>query len=88
KLFNPFYYTAKQNIQSGLANVDITLSDKFIIQVGGRFDYIDMQMKWLDPMAQDGKKNKQYNKFLPALNAKYSVNDKQNLRLAFSKSYT
>lgn len=88
KLFNPFYYTAKQNIQSGLANVDITLSDKFIIQVGGRFDYIDMQMKWLDPIAQDGKKNKQYNKFLPALNAKYSVNDKQNLRLAFSKSYT
>lgn len=88
KLFKPFFYTAKQNIQSGLANVDITLSDKFIIQVGGRFDYIDMQMKWLDPIAQDGKKNKQYNKFLPALNAKYSLNDKQNLRFAFSKTYT
>ncbi|SIQ74862.1 Outer membrane receptor proteins, mostly Fe transport [Chryseobacterium sp. RU37D] len=88
KLFEPFYYTVKQNIQSGLANVDITVSEKFVVQIGGRFDYIDMQMKWLDPIALDGKKNKQYNKFLPALNAKYSLNDKQNLRLSFSKTYT
>ncbi|WP_312090755.1 TonB-dependent receptor domain-containing protein [Chryseobacterium sp.] len=88
KLFTPFHYNVKQNIQSGIANVDITLSDKFIVQVGGRFDYIDMQMNWVDPIALEDKKNKQYNKFLPALNAKYSVNDKQNLRLAFSKTYT
>jgi len=88
KLFTPFNYTAKQNIQSGFANVDITLSDKFIVQVGGRFDYIDMQMKWIDPVQGEGKKNKQYNKFLPALNAKYSLNDKQNLRLSLSKTYT
>ena len=88
KLFTPFFYTAKQNIQSGLANVDINISDNFVVQVGGRFDYIDMKMKWLDAIAGEGNKNKQYNKFLPALNAKYSVNDKQNLRLAFSKTYT
>ncbi|MEY8759635.1 TonB-dependent receptor domain-containing protein [Chryseobacterium tongliaoense] len=88
KLFTPFFYTVKQNIQSGLANVDITLSDKFIVQVGGRFDYIDMKMHWTDSTFGEGKKNKQYNKFLPALNAKYSINDKQNLRLAFSKTYT
>ncbi len=88
KMFVPFFYTVKQNIQSGFANADFTISDKFIVQVGGRFDYIDMQTKWNDSTFGDGKKNKQYNKFLPALNAKYSLTDKQNLRFSFSKTYT
>ena len=88
KLFQPFYFNVKQNIQSGFANVDINLTDKFVVQVGGRFDYVDMQLKWFDSVLQNGKKNKQYNKFLPALNAKYSLSDKQNLRLSFSKTYT
>lgn len=88
KIFDPFFYTIKQNIQSGLANVDVTLSDKFIVQVGGRFDYIDMQLNWFDAIKSEGKKTKQYNKFLPALNAKYSLNDKQNIRLSLSKTYT
>lgn len=89
-IFKPFYYTIKQNLQSGLANVDITLSDKFIVQVGGRYDFIDMQTKWTDPLTGETQrsKNKTYNKFLPAFNAKYSFNDKQNLRLSFSKTYT
>ncbi|CAA7386984.1 TonB-dependent receptor domain-containing protein [Chryseobacterium fistulae] len=90
KLFIPFYYTVKQNIQSGFANIDVNLSEKFIVQVGGRFDYIDIKSRWKDPLTAgiEGKKDKQYNKFLPALNAKYSINDKQNLRLSFSKTYT
>lgn len=88
RLFVPFFYTVKQNIQSGLANVDISFSEKFIVQVGGRFDYIDMQMRWNDSTFGEDKRNKQYNKFLPALNAKYSVSDRQNLRLSFSKTYT
>lgn len=88
KLFNPFYFNITQNIQSGLANVDINVSDKFTVQVGGRYDYIDMQLKYFDVIKSEGKKNKQYNKFLPALNAKYSINDKQNLRLSLSKTYT
>jgi len=90
QLFNPFFYTIKQNTQSGLANIDITFSDKLIVQVGGRYDFIDMQTTWKDPLTNDNlnKKNKTYNKFLPALNAKYSLNDKQNLRFSFSKTYT
>jgi len=89
-IFKPFYYGIKQNLQSGHANVDITLSDKFILQVGGRYDFIDMQTKWTEPLTGgiEKRKNKTYNKFLPALNAKYSINDKQNLRLSFSKTYT
>ncbi|WP_292010455.1 TonB-dependent receptor [Chryseobacterium sp.] len=88
RLFTPFFYTIKQNLQSGFANVDINLSDKFIVQVGGRYDFIDLQTRWNDAVMGEGKKNKTYNKFLPALNAKYSINDKQNVRLSFSKTYT
>ena len=35
-----------------------------------------------------GVKVTQYNKFLPAINIKYAVNEKQNLRFAASKTYT
>ncbi|SKB92357.1 Outer membrane receptor proteins, mostly Fe transport [Soonwooa buanensis] len=80
-------YSIKRNIQSGFANFDMNLSDKFTLQIGGRFDYIDFDMAWKD-ILDDSTRKKQYNKFLPALNAKYSINDRQNLRLSASKTYT
>lgn len=80
-------YSIKRNIQSGFANFDFNISDRFTLQLGGRFDYIDFDNVWND-ILDSSKKNKQYNKFLPALNAKYSVSDRQNLRFSASKTYT
>ena len=80
-------YSIKRNIQSGFANLDIRFSDRFVVQVGGRFDYINFDNAWND-ILDTNKKTKQYNKFLPAINTKYSINDRQNLRLAVSKTYT
>lgn len=80
-------YTIKRNIQSGFANLDIKFSEKFVVQIGGRFDYINFDNTWND-ILESSSKTKQYNKFLPALNAKYSINDQQNLRFAASKTYT
>ncbi|MGV4412916.1 TonB-dependent receptor domain-containing protein [Chryseobacterium sp. T1] len=80
-------YSIKRNIQSGFANFDFNFSDRFTLQLGGRFDYIDFDNVWSD-ILDSNKKKKQYNKFLPALNAKYSISDKQNLRFAASKTYT
>jgi len=80
-------YSIKRNIQSGFANFDMNLSDKFTLQIGGRYDYIDFDMAWKD-ILDDSTRKKQYNKFLPALNAKYSINDRQNLRLSASQTYT
>ncbi|WP_379964675.1 TonB-dependent receptor domain-containing protein [Epilithonimonas sp. UC225_85] len=80
-------YTIKRNIQSGFANLDIRFSEKFVLQVGGRFDYINFDNTWND-ILESSSKTKQYNKFLPAINAKYSINDQQNLRFAASKTYT
>lgn len=80
-------YTMKRNIQSGFANVDINFSDRFVVQVGGRYDFINFDNAWED-ILDTGKKNQTYNKFLPSINAKYMLNDRQNLRLAGSKTYT
>jgi outer membrane receptor protein involved in Fe transport len=57
------------------------------LQAGARFDYINFDNAWND-ILDTNKKTKQYNKFLPAINAKYSINDRQNLRFAASKTYT
>lgn len=86
--FVPFYYNITQNIQSGFVNVDYKFSDRFTVQLGGRFDYIDIKSDWDDVIFRLGKNNKTYNKFLPAFNAKYSVSDSQNLRLSASKTYS
>lgn len=80
-------YGIKRTLQSGFANMDVRFSEKFIVQIGGRFDYINFENQWNDILGS-GKKTKQYNKILPALNAKYSISDKQNIRLAASKTYT
>lgn len=80
-------YTVKRNIQAGFANLDITLSDRFVLQLGGRYDYINFDNAWSD-ILDTNKSTKQYNKILPALNAKYSLNDRNNLRFAASKTYT
>lgn len=87
-IFTPFFYNLTQNIQSGFLNLDYEFSDRFVVQLGGRFDYVDIQSKWDDAIFRNDSKNKTYNKFLPALNAKYSINDKQNLRFSASKTYT
>lgn len=84
----PFNYSFKQNIQAGFVNLDYKFSDRFILQLGGRFDYVDMKSNWDDAIFGKDKSNKTYNKFLPALNAKYSINDRQNLRFSASKTYT
>lgn len=84
----PFYYGFKQNIQAGFLNLDYQFSDRFVVQLGGRFDYIDMKSNWDDAIFGKDKSNKTYNKFLPALNAKYTINEKQNIRFSASKTYT
>ncbi|WP_027377132.1 TonB-dependent receptor [Kaistella palustris] len=86
--YDPFYYHFKQNIQAGFANVDYKFSDRLVVQLGGRFDHVDLQSKWDDAIFGKDKSNKTYNKFLPALNAKYSLDDRQNIRFSASKTYT
>lgn len=85
----PVIYNGNQDINSGFANVDYKFSEKFMAQLGVRYDrirqYIEWDVQFYTPI---NNIEKIYNKFLPAFNLKYSINDRQNLRLAASRTYT
>lgn len=93
-VMKPILYNGDQDINSGFANIDYKLSDRFLVQLGVRYDrirqYIEWQSQFETVVKGDILNNleKKYNKFLPAFNIKYSINDKQNLRLAASRTYT
>ncbi len=85
----PILYDGKQDINSGFANIDYKFSDKLTAQVGVRYDRIHQNIEWdTNYYTPVDVVDNNYNKFLPALNLKYSINDKHNLRLAASRTYT
>ncbi|KUJ52686.1 TonB-dependent receptor domain-containing protein [Chryseobacterium sp. JAH] len=87
--FVPQYFTSEIMNNAGYLNVDYKFSEKLTAQVGVRYDNLKQEIIYNTALFADGGKvNKDYSKILPAFNLKYSLNDKHNLRLAGSKTYT
>jgi len=87
--FVPQYFTSEMINNAGYLNVDYKFSEKFTAQIGVRYDNLQQEIKYNTTLyPEGGKVNKDYSKILPAFNLKYSLNDKHNLRLAGSKTYT
>ncbi|WP_333853994.1 TonB-dependent receptor domain-containing protein [Epilithonimonas sp.] len=85
----PIIYNGNQDVNSGFANIDYKFSDKFMAQLGVRYDRVRQFIEWnVNYYTPINEIEKVYNKFLPAFNLKYSINDKQNIRLAASRTYT
>ena len=93
-VLQPILYNGDQDVNSGFANIDYKFSEKLMLQLGFRYDRIRQYVEWQVqfPTFANGVEfyniEKNYNKFLPAMNVKYSINDRQNLRLAASRTYT
>lgn len=88
-VLQPILYNGDQDINSGFANVDYKFSERFMAQVGVRYDRVKQYVEWnVNYYTPINNIEKNYNKFLPAFNLKYSINDRQNLRLAASRTYT
>lgn len=83
----PQFFTSEINNHAGYVNVDYKFSEKLTAQAGVRYDKLIQKLTY-DTAIQQGARDKDYNKILPAVNIKYSINDKHNLRLAASKTYT
>lgn len=86
---NPQTYNGTQIVSSVFGNLEYKLSDKLFAIFGLRTDQIYQKVKWqtqIDPIGDKSFFTKQA--FLPNLIAKYSINDKNNLRFAASKTYT
>ncbi len=89
---NPFTYNANLNIHAGFVNFEYTTSEKLTYTIGVRTEKVLQKMTWDTNVDlpnvnfADAEIDKVY--FLPTATLKYSFNDKQNLRVAASKTYT
>lgn len=85
----PQFYKAEQNIHGAYANIEYQLSPKLTTVLGVRFESIEQTVEWNTSLDPHGDQNKLDEfQFLPSLNVKYAIDEKQNLRLGASKTYT
>lgn len=85
----PQTYTGEQIIHAGFGSVEYKLSDRLSSVVGLRFEKVEQTVSWRTQLDASGRKNSfNRNEFLPSLVLKYELNEKQNLRLGASKTYT
>jgi len=86
---DPQIYFGNQFINGGFLETSYKFSPKFTAVLGVRFEYLYQDISWktsLDPAGDKSTFTKF--EFLPNATFKYEVNDKNNLKLAASKSYT
>lgn len=81
------YYNGDQDIHAGFASLDYKLTDKFTAVVGARYENISQFVDYFTAELR-GDNTITKNAFLPSLNLKYELSEKQNLRFGASKTYT
>lgn len=85
----PQTYNGEQNIHAGFGSVEYKFNDKLSAIVGLRFEKVFQRVDWKTQLdAVGGFNSFDRNEFLPNATVKYALNDKQNLRLGASKTYT
>ncbi|WP_430614301.1 TonB-dependent receptor [Flavobacterium sp. JP2137] len=85
----PQTYEGKQSINGGYTAVEYELNPKWSAVVGLRVEQISQEIKWKTQLDLAGDKNTfEKTAFLPNLSLKYALNDRNNFRLAASKTYT
>ncbi|RRT94045.1 TonB-dependent receptor [Empedobacter falsenii] len=88
----PYTYNGDLTVHSGFANFEQTINDNFTYSLGVRVDKVLQEIEWDTNYPMSGVKfsdadiDKTF--ILPALNIKYSLDSRQNLRLSASKTYT
>ena len=85
---DPQTYNGKLTIHAAFASVEYKFGPKFTGVVGMRAEQITQDMDWNTQLGDVGSSTLEKTAFLPNLTLKYALNDKQNLRLGFSKTYT
>lgn len=84
----PQYYKGDLFVNGGYLNTEYKFN-KLTAVLGLRGEYLLQKVEWntsLDPVGDKDELKKMA--FLPSLTMKYELNNKQNLRFGFSKTYT
>ncbi|MCT4664503.1 MAG: TonB-dependent receptor [Flavobacteriales bacterium] len=87
---DPQFYLGRQNIFAGYAKGKWNVNSLLTVSAGGRFERIYQGIEWNTATdgSNDGFVSQTSYKFLPNLSAKYVLNETDNLKFGFSKSYT
>lgn len=85
----PQFYKGDLLVNGSYLNTEYKFNSKLIAFLGMRAEYLLQKTEWNTSLAPTGDDN-EIDKlaFLPSLTLKYELNEKQNLRFAFSKTYT
>lgn len=82
-------YTVKKNIHSAYAEATYQFTQKFIANLGLKYDDVNMKVDYnVNRGGSRGEQEIDKSYFLPSLNLRYNFNDKHALRFAASKTYT
>lgn len=85
----PQTYQGEQQTHAGYTSLEYSLTDRLTSVIGLRYENLEQSVSWrtqLDPVGRNNTFSR--NEFLPNLNLKYELNEKQNLRLGASRTYT
>jgi len=85
---DPNTYQVTKYIHSGFAEVSYQLLGNLTGNIGLRMDNVDMAVNYSVQHVAPGKENINKNYFLPSINLKYDMNNKNAIRLGASKTYT
>jgi len=85
---DPNTYQVRKYIHSGFAEASYQLTSNLTGNIGLRIDKVDMTVDYRVQHVASGKEKIDRNYFLPSLNLKYDVNNKNAIRLGASKTYT
>lgn len=81
-------YRVTKNIHSGYIEATQRFTADFTANLGLRADYVDMTVDYHVQHVSPGSESINRLYWLPSLNLRYDLNDKNTLRLGASKSYT
>ncbi len=85
---DPQTYNGKLQIFGGFVNTEYKFNPKLTAVLGLRVESLVQDVDWNTQLGDTGEDSIDKFAFLPSLTMKYELNEKQNLRLGFSKTYT
>jgi TonB-dependent receptor len=85
---NPQNYNGQQIISAGYGAIEYQFTPKLFVIAGFRSEYIIQDIFYSTSLIAKGKNLSDSMEYLPSLTAKYEINEKQNIKLAASKTYT
>ncbi|WP_299897864.1 TonB-dependent receptor [uncultured Aquimarina sp.] len=85
---NPQFYKGDQQINAAYLSLEYKFASKFTLLAGIRAEQINQNIEWSTVINGEGENELDELEILPSLSLKYAHNEKQNFKLAASKSYT